>query len=279
MIDLHIHSTYSDGTQTPSEILEHAHRIGMEAMALTDHDTCDGVKEAIASAITYNIELIPGVELSTEEDGQEIHVVGLFIDPENEALCKAMKEFRYARDHRNEMIVEKLKEQGFDITMEALIKDNPNAVITRANIARFLVDHKQIGSVNHAFDRYLGDDCCCYVPRPKISPAKACELITEAGGLPILAHPVLYHMKKDELRNLITKLIPSGLKGIEVYYSTYDRGQERDMKEIAEEFNLLLSGGSDFHGDNKPYIHLGTGKNNLNIPYSLLEKMKKQLTK
>ena len=272
-IDLHVHSTFSDGTNTPQELVSLANKIGLSAMALTDHDTCEGVPFARDAAKGTPLKVIPGIELSTEYHHTEVHIVGLNIDPDNRELLEATREFRHKREHRNELMIELLRQQGFSITMEELIADNPDAVITRANIARFLVDHGEIGSVNHAFERYLGDDCSCYVPREKITPARACTLIQQAGGIPILAHPVLYHMKKAQLEQLIQELIPYGLKGMEVYYSTYDRGQTKDMKNLADEYGLVATGGSDYHGDNKPYIHLGTGKNNLNIPYSILSKL------
>ena len=272
-IDLHVHSTFSDGTNTPQELVSLANKIGLSAMALTDHDTCEGVPFARDAAKGTPLKVIPGIELSTEYLHTEVHIVGLNIDPDNRELLEATREFRHKRELRNELMIELLRQQGFSITMEELIADNPDAVITRANIARFLVDHGEIGSVNHAFERYLGDDCSCYVPREKITPARACTLIQQAGGIPILAHPVLYHMKKAQLEQLIQELIPYGLKGMEVYYSTYDRGQTKDMKNLADEYNLVATGGSDYHGDNKPYIHLGTGKNNLNIPDSILSKL------
>ena len=272
-IDLHVHSTFSDGTNTPQELVSLANKIGLSAMALTDHDTCEGVPFARDAAKGTPLKVIPGIELSTEYHHTEVHIVGLNIDPDNRELLEATREFRHKREHRNELMIELLRQQGFSITMEELIADNPDAVITRANIARFLVDHGEIGSVNHAFERYLEDDCSCYVPREKITPARACTLIQQAGGIPILAHPVLYHMKKAQLEQLIQELIPYGLKGMEVYYSTYDRGQTKDMKSLADEYGLVATGGSDYHGDNKPYIHLGTGKNNLNIPDSILSKL------
>ncbi len=273
-VDLHVHSTFSDGTFTPEELVQEALRIHMQAFALTDHDTCEGVLRAQKSAEGSSLEIIPGIELSTDYHGQEIHVVGLYIDPQNETLCSAIRDFLIARDNRNQEMIERLQQEGFSITWEALVADNPEAVITRANIARFLVDHGQIGSLTHAFERYLGDDCSCYVPRRKISPQEACNLIHAAGGIAILAHPLLYKMKRAELEELIISMKEAHLDGIEAIYSTYDHGQEIEMKALAQKHHLLISGGSDFHGSNKPYIHLGKGRGNLFIPYSILEKVK-----
>lgn len=172
-IDLHVHSTFSDGTNTPQELVSLANKIGLSAMALTDHDTCEGVPFARDAAKGTPLKVIPGIELSTEYHHTEVHIVGLNIDPDNRELLEATREFRHKREHRNELMIELLRQQGFSITMEELIADNPDAVITRANIARFLVDHGEIGSVNHAFERYLGDDCSCYVPREKIPPCQS----------------------------------------------------------------------------------------------------------
>lgn len=277
-IDLHVHSTFSDGTMTPKELVMEAQKSELSAMALTDHDTTAGIREAEAAASHTLLEIIPGVELSSEYDKREIHIVGLFIDPENQELSDALSHFQTARDTRNDRIVALLREEGFDITMEALLSDNPDAVITRANIARFLVDHGQIGSISHAFEKYLGDDCPCYVPREKISAMDACRLIRTAGGLPILAHPILYHMNQITLNRMIEELVPFGLAGMEAIYSTYTKGDEALMRKTAAEHGLLLSGGSDFHGSNKPYIHLGCGRGNMFVPYELLTKLKAALS-
>lgn len=273
-VDLHVHSTFSDGTLTPEELVQEAKRIHMQAFALTDHDTCDGIMRAQKAAEGSSLEIIPGIELATDYHGQEIHVVGLYIDPQNEALCSAIHNFLVERDNRNQEMIKRLQQEGFSITLEDLVADNPEAVITRANVARFLVDHGQIGSLTHAFERYLGDDCSCYVPRTKITPQEACDLIHTAGGIAILAHPLLYKMKRAELEELIVSMKSSHLDGIEAIYSTYDHGQEVEMKTLAQKHQLLISGGSDFHGSNKPYIHLGKGRGNLFIPYSVLEKIK-----
>lgn len=284
IIDLHVHSTESDGTLTPKEIILAAKEAGLSAIALTDHDTAAGIKKAQAQADLCGIELIAGIELSTEyaipsspEKRKEIHIVGLYIDPENELLKQKTTAFRECRDKRNEKIVEALQKEGFDITMGALIAENPDSVITRANIARFLYNHGYTKSISEAFDKYIGDGCRCYVGRFKISPAEAVRLIKQAGGIAVLAHPLLYHMSAVTLQELIDRLKEAGLDGIEAIYSTYTTGEEQLVKKIAAQNNLLISGGSDFHGSNKPMIKLGTGRGNLYIPYSILEQIKAKL--
>lgn len=282
IVDLHVHSTESDGTLTPIEVIHAAKEAGLSALALTDHDTASGIKKAAKTAQECGIELIPGIELSTQYtlptqkgESKEIHIVGLYIDPENEQLQKKTKEFRECRDSRNEIMIEALKKEGFAITMEDVVAENPDSVITRANIARYLFEHGQLKSVAEAFDKYIGDGCKCYVGRFKITPMDAVNLIHEAGGIAILAHPLLYHLSSVTLQHLIDDLKRVGLDGIEAIYSTHTTGEEQLVKKIAAQNQLLISGGSDFHGANKPTIKLGKGRGHLYIPYSILEDIKK----
>lgn len=274
IVDLHVHSNASDGTLTPTELVQEAKRAGLSAFALTDHDTTDGIAEAIQAATAAGIELIPGVELSTEYEGTEIHVVGLYIDVTNPALQKQMADFRQSRDNRNVYMLEKLRAEGFDITQEALEACFPDAVITRAHIARYLLDKGYIPDIKTAFSEYIGDGCRCYVGRPKVTPMDAVTMISAAGGIPILAHPVIYHMERSRLRKMISEMKAHGLVGIEAIYSENTPADEQDYKSLAREEGLLISGGSDFHGSNKPDIRLGKGRGHLYIPYSVLEKIK-----
>lgn len=285
IIDLHVHSTESDGTFTPAEVIAEAKKAGLSAIALTDHDTAGGVAKAALAADEAGIELVPGIELSTsyafsnKKQEKEIHIVGLYIDPADPDLLKMTAEFRECRDKRNEKMVAALQKEGFPITMEALVAENPDSVITRANIARFLFEHGCIKSVAEAFDKYIGDGCRCYVGRFKVSPMEAVALIKKAGGVAILAHPLLYHLGVEQLQLLINDLKAAGLDGIEAIYSTYSTGDEQLVRRIAKENDLLISGGSDFHGANKPAIKLGTGRGHLYIPYSVLEGIKERAGK
>lgn len=274
IIDLHVHSTESDGTLTPKDLVAEAKKAGLAAFALTDHDTCQGVCKAMPLAASAGIELIPGIELSTDYHGKEVHIVGLYIDIENEQLLKKTAEYRKCRSERNALMVEALRKEGLSITMEELVAENPDCVITRANIARFLYEHGQIKSVREAFDRYIGDHCKCYVGRLKVASTDAVRLIKEAGGTAILAHPLLYGLSNTNLQKMIDELKPVGLDGLEAIYSTYTTGEEQQMKRLARENGLLISGGSDFHGSNKPDIALGRGLGHLYIPYSVLETIK-----
>ena len=285
IVDLHVHSTESDGTFTPTEVIAEAKNAGLSAIALTDHDTATGIRKAMGAAKEAGIELIPGIELSTaytfpgKKQEKEIHIVGLYINPDDPELLKMTAEFRECRDKRNEKMIAALQEEGFPITMEALLAANPDSVITRANIARFLYEHGWIKSVSEAFDKYIGDGCRCYVGRFKVSPMEAVSLIKKTGGIAILAHPLLYHLGVEQLQLLIDDLKAVGLDGIEAIYSTYTTGEEQLVKRIAKENKLLISGGSDFHGANKPYIHLGTGKGTMAVPHEFLEAMRTSFTK
>lgn len=276
IVDLHVHTTESDGTLTPQEVIFEASDIGLSAIALTDHDTCAGIAKAQPAADACGIELIPGIELSTEYApfSAEIHIVGLFIDPRNELLLQKTREFRACRDSRNAQIIEALQREGFSITVEAVAAENPDRVITRANIARFLYEHHCVKSIREAFDLYIGDGRRCYVGRLKISPTEAVTLIRQAGGIAVLAHPLLYHLSSAELQQLIDDVKAAGLTGMEALYSTYSVSDEHSVKRLAAKNGLLISGGSDFHGANKSAIRLGTGLGRLHIPYSVLEDLR-----
>lgn len=274
IVDLHVHSNASDGTFKPTDLIAEAKKAGLSALALTDHDTTDGVAEAIKAAEAAGIELIPGVELSTEYDGKEIHVVGLYIDITNAPLQKRMADFRDSRDNRNVYMLEKLRAEGFDITQEALEAMFPDAVITRAHVARYLIDKGYIPDIKTAFSEYIGEGCRCYVDRPKVTPMDAVDYILEAGGTPILAHPVMYKMERPQLKQMISEMKAHGLVGMEAIYSENTPADEQDYRALADEEGLLISGGSDFHGSNKPDIKLGVGYGKLCVPYSVLDAIK-----
>ena len=319
MVDLHVHSTCSDGTFTPEELVDYAIQKGLTAFALTDHDTVNGLDRAIryaeelrqaqaASPVGFSRnnaddrfpvsfsrndaaarlpvssqsgaaalqvpEVIPGIELSTEYQSKDIHMVGLFIDYRQPEFAHYLEDFIRSRENRNEKMCALLREHDIDITYEALLAEFPGAVITRAHFARYLLSHGYIQSMKEAFDRYVGDHCPCFVPREKVTPAQAVELILGAGGVPVLAHPILYHMSDDRLDTLVAGLKKIGLVGIEAIYSTYNTAEERQIRGLASKYNLQISGGSDFHGANKPKIDLGTGWGKLYVPDEVLENLR-----
>lgn len=277
MIDLHTHSTESDGTFTPQELIQLAADTRLSAIALTDHDTINGLSKARPIAENLGIELVPGIELSTDYNGTEVHILGFYIDDTNSYFLARLQDFIDSRELRNEKMAFLLQKEGFQISLNKLQQEYPESVITRAHFARYLVEKGFIKDRETVFRKYLGDNCRCYVPREKITPFEAIDLIKLGGGVSFFAHPVLCHMNQDRLRFFIQNLKAAGLTGIEAIYSMNTPGDVRNMKRLADEFNLLISGGSDFHGENKSYIHLGTGRGNLNIPDHLLELIKRKL--
>lgn len=285
MIDLHVHSNRSDGTYSPTELVDYAIEKGLKAFALTDHDTTEGLLEALEYAQSlkkaqergeYDVsveipEVIPGIELSTEYHGKDIHIVGLYINYEEPSFQEYLKHFIDSRVERNHKMCKLLQEHGVDVTYETLIETFPNAVITRAHYAKFLLEKGYVGSMNEAFDRYVGDHAPCFVPREKVTPAQAVELILAADGVPILAHPMLYRMSDERLDKLVAQLKEVGLMGIEAIYCTYTQGEERKVRKLAEKYRLLISGGSDFHGSNKPKLDFGVGYGSLHVPDQVLD--------
>ena len=205
-IDLHVHSTVSDGTFTPCELVHYAIEKNLSAFALTDHDTTDGLEEAFQAASGNNLEIIPGIELSTTWNSTDVHIVGLDIDWKNTYFQKTLSEFQASRELRNEKMIARLQKEGIPITAKLMEKDFPDSVWTRAHFARFLFDHKYVGSMKEAFDRYLGNHAKCYVPREKVTPFQAIQLIHEGGGKAIFAHPILSGLSKERLESLIDEM-------------------------------------------------------------------------
>lgn len=282
-VDLHVHSNRSDGTLTPTQLVDYAVRKGLAAFALTDHDTVDGLEEAISYAESLKAvtsespaipEVIPGIEFSTEYCGRDVHIVGLYIDYQDTAFRRMLQEFVDSRIARNRKMCHLLQDAGIPITYENLLAEFPDAVITRAHYAKYMLNHGRIKSMDEAFQRFIGDHCPCYVPREKVTPSQAVELVREAKGFPVLAHPILYHLDDKKLDALTAELKEAGLMGIEAMYCTYTAAEERQMRRLAAKYELLVSGGSDFHGSNKPGLNLGTGYGRLFVPASVLEDIK-----
>lgn len=278
-IDLHVHSNFSDGTCTPEELVDLAVKSGLSAFALTDHDTIDGVSYAISYAETLknkgmDITVIPGVELSAGYKKRDIHILGLYLNCQDQKLNSTLSALKKEREQRNQKMIQNFQNAGFDITMENLMEESKDAVITRAHFAKQLVKKNYVSSSKEAFQKYLGEDGPFYVARKFITPEGAIDLIKEAGGIPILAHPILYHLPASELDSLVKRLTDHGLKGIETIYSTYSIEEQNIVSRLAAKYNLVRTGGSDFHGRNKPDIRLGTGMGNLSIPYSILNELK-----
>lgn len=272
-IDLHTHSTASDGTLTPRELVRAAADAGLAAMALTDHDTVNGLAEALKAGEDFGVEVIPGCELSCESDAGWMHIVGLWL-PENPAsLVAAFDWVLEGRRNRNHDIVAKLNELGIDVTYEE-IAELAGGVIGRPHFARILHQKGVVDTVQEAFDVYLGTGGKAYIPKRKLSPERAIGLLREEGAIPVLAHPFMLEMSEDELEAKLRELMGYGLEGIEVFYTEHTPEQVEKFSRLADRLGLLVSGGSDFHGEVKPDIGLGVGRGGLEVPYELVERMK-----
>ena len=277
MIDLHTHSNCSDGSMTPGELVLHAKKSGLTAIALTDHDNTNGIEEAVAVGKEAGITVIPGVEFSTEE-ARQVHVIGLFIDPNNSALQTAFQKQQAERLANFEKYLVKLNENGFHMSREEVLAYAESGNVGRAHYARVMMDKGYVSSVKEAFDKYLGIGMPLYIKRQVIEPSQAIALIHGAGGLAFFAHPHQTKLNDDELFALMCRLKEAGLDGVEGYYPEYTPEMGEKFRLYAKKLNLILSGGSDFHAEMKPHIQIGTGiQNNLYVPDELLDQILERL--
>lgn len=279
IIDLHTHSTCSDGTCSPAELVKLAKTMGLSALALTDHDTIDGLAEFQAAGDFLGIETISGIEFAALWENYhrpEIHIVGLGFAPDHPALGEQMGEIRRSRQLRNEKMCEKLTAIGLPVALEEVSANAGGEIITRAHFANVLLQKGYIQKREDAFRRYLSPGLPGYVEREFLSPALCIRTIKEAGGAAVLAHPTLYGLEAAALEELCKELISYGLDGIECQYSTYSAAETKAISALAERLHLLPSGGSDFHGKNKPAIRLGSGKGNLAVPYGFWAALRKR---
>lgn len=275
-IDLHTHSLCSDGAQTPADVVRSAKEAGLSAIALSDHDCISGVQEALDTGNALGVEVIPAVELSAQSD-TELHILGYFVDIHNKKLQDTMRYALQVRDERQEETCRKLNEQGFAITMEeARAEAHGNPVLCRAHFAQIMVRKGYAESVKDAFNRFLSVGCYAYSNRQALTGPEAVSLIRQAGGIAVAAHLHLIKKPDDELRQYLKELIPYGLDGVEGYYTDYTPDMEQRYRTMAKELGLVISGGTDYHGANKPHIAIGKGKGNLEIPYSVLEGLRKR---
>ena len=252
-IDLHVHTTVSDGTCTPREAVRRASELGLRAMAITDHDTIGGHAEAISAGMDYGVEIVPGIEVSTRY-GVAVHILGYYLQELIPLLAGIIND----RDARNEKIAALMEADGLPVHY-ADMKRRFGEAIGRPHFGRMLVELGLADSVSDAFVRYLSRDRRYFVPRRIIDIDTSVEAIVQSGGVPVLAHPFQYKMNDEEM---------------ECRYSGYDREQVRYLEKLAEEYGLLKTGGSDFHGTNKPDIRIGDGKGGLNVPYRFLEQLR-----
>ena len=273
-LDLHVHTTASDGTCTPRETVRRASELGLRGIAITDHDTVSGHAEALSAGMDYDLEVVPGIEVSTRH-GVEVHILGYYIENLIPLLDNIVKD----RDKRNEQVAALMAADGLPVDY-ARMKERFGKTIGRPHFGRILVELGLAESVTDAFERYLGKGQRYFIPRKTIELGPTVEAILLSGGVPVLAHPFQYKKDDGALRELISVCMDHGLKGMECRYSGYDTEQVRYLESLAEEYGLLKTGGSDFHGDNKPNISLGTGMSGeLDVPYAWLERLREEAEK
>ncbi len=272
--DLHTHSVYSDGTYTPAQLLEEAQAVGLSAIALTDHNTAAGLPDFLAAATGLQIEAVPGVEFSTDYNGTELHILGLFLQPAYFSQVTAlMQQYHQRKEQSNVLLVEALNKAGYRVDYEKIKAATPGGQVNRALIAAELMRQGYVQSIQQAFGELLKPSQGYYVPPKRFAPEEMLGYIRDFGAVSVLAHPFL-NLNELQLRQFLQEMSPYGLQGMEVFYSTYDEATTAVACAIADEFGLRYSGGSDFHGENKPTIRLGEGKGNLNISLAVLEELK-----
>lgn len=265
-IDLHVHTTASDGSYSPRNLVALARSKGIDCLAITDHDTTYGLSEALEAGKEYGMEIIPGIELSTVQENTEIHVLGYYIDPQNLPFQETLDRLVEARDGRARRIVEKLNDLGYPIEFSEVRSKAPHGTMGRPHVALVMMDHGIIRSIDEGFDKYLSPGCPAYVPRMRLTPLEAIHLIKEAGGVPVLAHPGLGCPKV-----LLTDFVRNGLEGIEVFYPKHSHDEIDYYYYQCKNFNLIMTGGSDFHGHNpEDTAILG----NIQVPAETIERLK-----
>lgn len=263
--DLHLHTVFSDSTYTPQELISESVNVGLSAIAVVDHDTIDGIGPAIETAKIKDIEVLAGIELSAEYNGSEIHILGYLIDYERQDLKDRLEFLRKNRIERIYKILDKLQEMGLRLEAETVFDIAKQGTVGRLHIARAMVKQGLVSSIQEAFKKYIGDKCPAYVCNFRFSPLDAIKLIKDVGGIPVLAHP--YTLNRDDS---IPKFIDYGLMGLEVYYPEHTQGMVNFYLDLAKKYNLLVTGGSDCHGNAKPAVKIGLIK----IPYELVDKLK-----
>lgn len=267
--DLHIHSLFSDGSDTPEEIVEKASQQGLAALSLTDHDTVAGLPAAEAAGRRYSLEVIPGIEFSTESANRDIHILGYFLNIQYPELLEQLAKFQDVRRERIVKMVDKLRQLGIgSISADEIFEGAPNATVGRPHLASQLVKKGLVKDIPTAFEKYLGEDRPAYVPKYKQTPFEAIDLIRRAGGVSVLAHPMVTN--RDEL---IPQMVERGLGGIEVYYPNCLPKVSEFYQKLALKHGLAMTGGSDYHGDKKDYLYIGK----VCVPYEWVEELKKRI--
>jgi len=275
-IDLHVHTTASDGTLSPTAVVQYAKNRGLEAIAVTDHDTVEGLAEAVAAGLSVGFEVVPGVEISAEFPAGALHILGYYIDFNDSSLLQRLSVLQNARAERNPKIVRKLQSLGFSISFDEVVQEAGGGLVGRPHFAQVLLKKGCVKSLQEAFDKFLKKGAPAYEEKFRFPPEEAISMIVDAGGIPVLGHPVTLNCNGQQLEAKVKEWKKQGLQGIEVYYSDHDAAQTRQYEMLARTCGLIPTGGSDFHGSMIKGIELGIGKGNLDIPYSILQELKQK---
>ena len=277
-IDLHLHTSASDGVLSPSMTVRYAKEKGLKAIAITDHDTIDGNAEALNEGAKLDLEVIPGVEISAQFDLGSMHILGFFIDIGNKAMKERLSLLQETRTKRNPKMVEKLRGLGVEISYDEVLHASGGGQVGRPHFAQVLLKKGYVNTVQEAFDRYLGKGAPAYVDKFRFAPKEAMGLIREVRGIPVLAHPFTLHIpSQHQLDALLAELVQWGLMGIEVYYPEHTEDQISLYKDLAKKHALLVTGGSDYHGIEADKAEIGIGLGDMRLSYSLVEAMKEAL--
>ncbi|MEI6563530.1 MAG: PHP domain-containing protein [bacterium] len=271
MIDLHVHSTFSDGSFTPEELVEKAVSAGISAMALTDHDGMTGIDRFMAACHKHGLRGVPGVEISIELPGSTMHMLGYFINHNDPRMQDALARLRRGREERNQLILERLNTLGLPLAWEEVAILAKEDVVGRPHFAQALIEKGYVKKKDEAFDRYLGKGKPAYVDRYRFTVEESIALIRESGGVPVLAHPYTLDMGRRRMRSFLTELGAKGIQGIEAYYPEHSHDQQRFCLSMARELGWVVTGGSDFHGAMNPNIRLGIGFGTLDVPDELVD--------
>jgi 3',5'-nucleoside bisphosphate phosphatase len=273
MIDLHMHSTFSDGTLTPEELVAAGAAAGLSGMALTDHDTGAGLPRFLAAAAAAKIRGVPGVEISVDSPTGSMHVLGYFIDPDEPRLAAKLAWIREGREDRNREILENLAKLGVPITMEEVAAFAGEDIVARPHFARAMVARGYVRDTQAAFDKFLAKGQPAYAERDRLAPEDAFQAILGARGVPVLAHPQSLKVGPDKLRTVLGGYRDAGLRGIEVLYPRHSQDLRKAYARLAEEFGLVATGGTDFHGAVTPDLRLGTGYGDLAVPDETIDRL------
>lgn len=276
-VDLHTHSTASDGTDPPSVVVERAVAAGLYALALTDHDTLSGIEEARRAASVVSIEFVSGVELSVEWPTGSMHMLVYFLEPGDGPLQDRLTELRAGRDERNVAIVERVRRAGFPITMDDVLRHAAGDSVGRPHIADALVEQGAFPDRDAAFASLLANGRPAYVPRPRLGAFEAIDLAGASGALTSIAHPYTIGLNRNEYRETFRILAEAGLTGIEAYHTEHTPELREHLTHLATDLGLVATGGSDYHGTGKPGVHVGTGKGDLHVPDSAFDQLRSRL--